>query len=335
MNGKKAIPACLIVAGLLVFAGLKLWTFGPQVTHAQTVTISKAWWPVWDTFQIGTAQREEVNRSFQTTFLQSQDYVAALSDFQTGKADAATLTIYEAILAAAEGVDLKIVLLLDYTTGSDGVVARKNIRSLSDLKGKRIGVEQGTIAHFTVLKALEKAGLDQTEVQLVNLNLKALQQAFLRGEIDAAGTYEPYMSTLASQGDGHVVFSSREIPRSICDVLFVKASLAREHPETIDHWVEAWNGALIFKGSEPEKHLRALNKLNGTPVPDIRASFNGIFFTNLGENRIAIGTRQHPGYLLESLKEMETFMLAQGVIQDHVDLENMVDYEAVHRFFER
>jgi len=142
---------------------------------AKSFTIAKAWWPVWETFQIGLQQREKLKKSFRTTILQTDDYGPALDAFASEKVDAATLTIFEAILAADKGIPLKIVLLLDYTTGSDGIVASKRIRSLQDLKGKIIGVEIGTIAHFTVLKALEKAGLETNEVQLVDLGAEALQ----------------------------------------------------------------------------------------------------------------------------------------------------------------
>ncbi len=162
MNRKKFLIVLPVVV-IFILVGLILWKDRPlKGSQSQSFTIAKAWWPAWDTFQIGAKQREETVKSFRTMFSQSEDMVSALNDFKTGKADAATLTIYEAILAASEGVPLKIVLLLDYTTGSDGVVAKKSVRSLNDLKGKRIGVEQGTIAHFTTLKALEKAGFDRT-----------------------------------------------------------------------------------------------------------------------------------------------------------------------------
>ncbi len=165
--------------------------------------------------------------------------------------------------------------------------------------------------------------------------MEELKQAFLHDEVDAVGTYEPYMSELANQGDGHVIFSSREIPRAICDVLFVKESIARDHPEAIDHWFETWNDALNFKGSEPENYLRILNRLNGTPIPELKESFNGIFFTNPAENRMAFGTPDHPGYLLESLKEMQEFMLEQRVIQQPLEVQNLIDFEAVQRFFNK
>ena len=335
MKRKEYLLAALVLVLGLVVAGQFMCGCESAGTGAQGFTIAKAWWPAYETFQIGVRQRETAESSPRTTFLQREEIVPALEAFQSGEADAATLTIYEAILAVSRGVPLKIVLLLDYTTGSDGLVAKNRIRSLLDLKGKRIGVQEGTIAHFTVLKALEKAGLDRTEVKLVNLNLDALQQAFLHDEVDAAGIYEPYMSNLARQGGGHVVFSSAEIPRAICDVLFVKEPLARDHPGVIDHWIQAWNDALNLKGSNPENYLRSLNQLNGTPVPDLREFFKGIFFTNLAENRRAFGTHDSPGYLLTSLREMERFMFEQGVIEQRVPIEDLIDSGGIRRFFEQ
>jgi NitT/TauT family transport system substrate-binding protein len=224
---------------------------------------------------------------------------------------------------------------LDYTIGSDGVVAKKDIRSLQDLKGKRIGIEKGTIAHFTVLKALEQAGLDQTEVEFVNLGTEALQKAFINDKTDAVGTFEPYMSNMKREGNGHIVFSSKEIPRAICDVLFVKESVTQQHPEVIDHWINAWNSALAFKRNKPENYLQTLSKLNGTSVSDLKDSFKGIFFTDMMENRIAFGTSRQPGYLQDSLKEMEAFMFAQGVIQQRLDLQNLIYFDGVKRFFKK
>ena len=221
MNKTKSILVGLAVIGI-VFTGLKLFKQTPQACQAKQLTVSKAWWPVWDTFQIGVNRREKTKKSFQTTFNQTQDYGPALEEFKKENVDASTLTIYEAIEAASTGADIKIVLLLDYTVGSDGLVAKKQINTLLDLKGKRIGIERGTIAHFTVLKALEQAGLEQSEVEFVNLGTEALQDAFINNEIDAAGIYEPYMSNMVRNGNGHIVFSSKEIPRAICDVLLLR-----------------------------------------------------------------------------------------------------------------
>ena len=326
----------IVISILLVLGGFILWKQMSQTQEpVRPFTIVKAWWPAWDTFQIGVEQREKHEKTFRTKILQTDDYVSALNDFKSENVDAATLTIYEAILAASDGIPLKIVLLLDYTIGSDGVVAKKNIRTLKDLEGKRVGVEKGSIAHFTVLQALRHGGLSSTMVQIVDSDMESLKQAFIDDKLDAVGTFEPYMSDIARQGNGHVIFSSREIPRSICDVLFVKENVSREYPEVIDHWINSWNDALSFKLSETDKYLRTLSKLNRTPIPDIKESFKGIFLTDLGKNRGAFGTPDSPGYLLQSMRDMRNFMIHEGVIRQEVPLKQLIDFDSVHRFFKK
>ena len=294
----------------------------------QHISVAKAWWPGWDTFQLGVGRYEQDHTAFKTTFKQSEDYGAALKDFQLGKVNAATLTIYEAILAKSSGIPLKILLLLDYTIGSDGIVAAKGIDRLSGIKGKIIGVEKGTIAHFTVLKGLEKAGISAKEVIIKNYaNSDLLQQAFSNGEISVVGTYEPYMSIMVNENDGHVVFSSKEIPRAICDVLFVNADVIKKYPGVAQHWVNAWQSILHDKDLQPETYLKDITRINGTPVEDFKASLDGIHFTGIPENRRAFGTAQRPGYLLESLIEMETFMIEQGVLKHKLPLAELIDFE--------
>ena len=331
---RKHVLLCLVVTAVIgVAVAFFFFDPGKQTTPTQSFAIAKAWWPVWDTFQIGVQRHEKEHRSFQTIFLQEEDYLLASNKFQGKGVAAATLTLFEVIRMASEGTPLKIVLLLDYTVGSDGLVAKKDIHSLLDLKGRRIGVEKGTIAHFTVLKALEAAGLDQSEVELVYLDLAGLKQAFLNDEVAAAGFYEPYMSALARQGHGHVIFSSREFPQLVCDVLLVKESIARENPGVIDYWIRRWNEALDFKRDATQDYLGALNGLNNIPVEDLRGFLDGIFFADLAENRIAFGTPENPGYLLDSLKAMQDFMLQQGVIKTPQALGDLVYFDGVHRFF--
>ena len=116
---------------------------------------------------------------------------------------------------------------------------------------------------------------------------------------------------------------------------FYSKYIVREHPDVIDHWIAAWNDAPNFKESEPENYVRILSRLNGSPTPEPKKSFDGIFFASLAENRITLGTPERSGYLLESLKEMEKFMLDQGVIQQPVDLQNLIEFEGIQRFFNK
>jgi len=309
------IPICVVLLAAI-------WLSQMPSTPPRTFVVAKAWWPGWDSFQLGVSQVESEGSPFRTVFDQTSDYGPALERFKTSKVDAATLTIYEAILAASDGIPLKIVLLLDYTIGSDGVVAKTSIKSINDLRGKKIGIERGTIGHFTVLKALEQAGIEDHEVTFVNLGQKELVENFIEGKIDAAGIYEPYMFEMSIKGMGHVVFSSKEIPRSICDVLFVKQRVYNQNPDLILHWIASWDHAIKIKKEENEEFLQQLSALNKTSIPKLKRSLKGIYFTDIAENRRAF-ERENSGYLYRSLTQMHDFMVKHKVIKNRLSQQQL------------
>lgn len=325
-----AAAAGLIGLMLLV----REWS-APPATQPRTFTVATSSWPAWDTFRMGVRRRERDVEEFQTRFIQEKSYTGALDTFREPETDAATLTIYEALQVASQGTPIEIVLLLDYTTGSDALVAKTDIRTLTDLKGASIGVEKGTIAHFTALKALEKAGLRREDVTLTHLPLDMLQQAFIEGRVDAAGTYEPYLSRLISEGDGHALFTSDEIPREICDVLFVKERVIRNNPDIVDHWIEAWSDVQSYRTKRRDSWLQTLSDTSGTPVAQLEDSLNGIYIANMPENRRAFGMTGETGYLDESLRQMQDFMHDQGVIDHRVPVGRLLYPDGVRRFFSR
>ncbi len=108
------------------------------------------------------------------------------------------------VFALAGGADLK------YVATSEGrnpatealiVPASSAIRSLKDLKGKRIGVARGSSAHYFLSRALASAGLSLKDVTLVPLLPPDARPAFETGGIDAWAIWEPFLTT-ALQGTG-------------------------------------------------------------------------------------------------------------------------------------
>jgi NitT/TauT family transport system substrate-binding protein len=324
------IPLFIILIIILLFN-----VFNFEQKEIISLKISKNWWPASDTFQLGISEYEESNDYINTTFIQKDNINSALNEFLNGNADGTALTIYEMLIAKSRGLPIKIVLLLDYTIGSDGIVAKNNINSIVELKGKKIGVEKGTISHFTVLKALEKAGLEQTEVELIYLNLNELIDAFMNNKIDAAGIYEPYMSELVSKGNGNIIFSSEEIPRAICDVLFVKESIVKNNPDAIEHWLNIWNKILLLKERNNQEYMELLSEISNIQIEELGELLEGIYFTSLAENRIAFGTKENPGYLIESIKEMENFLIQENIIQEHGILDDLIYYDGINRFYSK
>ena len=135
-------------------------------------------------------------------------------------ADLSTADSVLTVLDKAPG-QLKIVYLTDTSAGADAILAKKEIADIKGMKGKKVAATLGQCNQLLLDKALEKAGLTEKDIQLVNMNPDDAGAAFAAGQIDVAVTWEPWITKVAGEKKGHVIFSSKETPNLILDVLAV------------------------------------------------------------------------------------------------------------------
>lgn len=179
--------------------------------------------------------------------------------FETGKVDGLATTIIEVLMARdASSRDLRIVRVVDFSNGGDMIVARKNVRSMRALRGARIGVELSSLGVYVLARALEKEGMALTDVELVSKDQRSMGEALLEGRLDAVVTYPPESESLLASPGFHAVFTSREIPGEIVDVLALSSGVLRKRPEQVAAFLGAVDRAFAYLKEVPEDALRAL-----------------------------------------------------------------------------
>jgi NitT/TauT family transport system substrate-binding protein len=160
----------------------------------------------------------------------------------------------------------KLVAALDESSGGDGIIAKKTVQTLADLKGKTIGFQDGITSHFLLLYALKKAGIKGNEVIQENLEAGDAGAAFLAGKIDAAVTWEPWLTKANETENGHVLVTSANYPGLIADVMLVSERVLRDDPNAFRKVMAAWHKAIKFMNEHPQE-ARAIvaRKLGETP----------------------------------------------------------------------
>ncbi|WP_437585946.1 ABC transporter substrate-binding protein [Sorangium sp. So ce1000] len=202
------------------------------------------------------------------------------------RADLTAGSLTEAIRFIDQGADLKIVLITDYSNGADGIVARQGISSVEDLKGKRVAVEIGTEAQYLLIRALSLRALSVDDVTVVSMPPEACIAALEQGQVDAAALWEPFLTTARERGMSQV-FSSREIPGEIVDVLLAQRDAAETRREELAGVLQAWHRAaqaLRQRGQNKEAQRSALRYL-GTSAESLASSLAGVEITDLEQNR--------------------------------------------------
>ena len=174
----------------------------------------------------------------------------ALRAYQNGVIDGVALTTSYVIELLALSSNDRIVLVIDVSTGGDALVASANIKSVRDLKGRRIGLETGSLGLLVLSRALEHGELAKTDVHVVPVDASGQQAAFNAGAVDAVVTYEPMRSTLVARG-ARDIFNSSMMPNEIVDVLVVRESAVREREQALTHLTDAWFYALDYLRRHP------------------------------------------------------------------------------------
>jgi NitT/TauT family transport system substrate-binding protein len=102
------------------------------------------------------------------------------------------------------------VLVTDDSRGGDGVVARKDIRSIADLQGKAVAFERGSISHFYLNVLLKEAGLSEADIEAVDVPDADGATVFLLGEADATVTWGSMLLDAKQAAHGHLLTDSSD-----------------------------------------------------------------------------------------------------------------------------
>ncbi len=222
-------------------------------------------------------------------FLSTSDVMKA---FRNGTLHGAAVTLDEAMTLADEGFRFRIVAVLDISAGADAIVAKKNYFTPADLKGKRIGAEQGALGAYMVARALETAGLSENDAVIVPVEPGNHKEVFVSGKVDAVACYDPVRFDLVANHGGNIVFDSASIPGEILDVLIINEKYISTHKTQIRSLLTGW-----AKTVQPEIFYKAENleflaeRLNQT-VPDLEQSLSLIRIPGITENYKML----YPGY---------------------------------------
>lgn len=264
---------------LVLFTGILLFMTGCQ-NHMEDskFNIGTNIWPGYEALHFAQDERF-FNQNIQILTYESATMV--LNKFRKKEIDGAALTLDEAILLHDQGYTPVIVAVLDISNGADVVIAQDNIKSIKELKGKSIGVENTALGSYMLARLLEKANLEYKDIILVPIGLDRHEDAFKENIVDAVITFDPIRSKLLQAG-GIEIFSSKDIPGEIVDVLVVQKNLADS--KTIKSILEGWSKSVSMLHKKDEKAIGFVSKrLNQTPK-DLMASLEGLKIPSLEES---------------------------------------------------
>ena len=276
-------------------------------------------WPGWVAWEIAKEKGFFKEHDVEVSLVWFSDYAASLTALTTGKVDANCTAWSDVIAAISEGAKLKVVLLNDNSDGNDAVVAKPDINSIKDLKGKTVATEKGTVEHFLLLTALAKNGMGENSVDFKNMPIADAAAAFAAGKVDAVAVWQPFIAQLERESKGKVLFSSKEMPGLVPDQLVFQESVVKERADEIQKIVATWFEVVEFIKTHEDEAVTIMAKVVAQKPEDYKAFLPGTKLFDLNANLEAFQAGNSDRFLAFSGKKIAAFLQAKQVIKNIPD----------------
>lgn len=185
-----------------------------------------------------------------------------------GQLDGMSTALAAYILNAKEKMVSSVVLMLDDSRGGDGIVSNKDITSITGLKGKKVAYKQGSVSEWYFTHLLLENGMTPADVQQVNMEPGAAGTAFIAGKVDAAVTWEPYLTKGKQAEHGHLLTDSSAQPGLISDVLIFPNKVIEERSADIQKVCNAVVRAVEYWEKNPEEANKIMAEAIGGWLKD-------------------------------------------------------------------
>lgn len=241
---------------------------------------------------------------------------------RNGLLDAAALTLDEVLRLRDDGLDLRIVAVLDASHGADVVMSTTYIQRVGDLRGRAIAVEDTSVGALMLNRMLESAGMTRSDVVVIHEEASLHQDLLRSGRAAAVVSYAPLSGILAQAGY-RPLFASDQIPGEILDVLVVRTDVLRERPEAVEALVQAWQNGLALLEMDPVGAAASL-----APGTDLTSDLylkviTGLRFYSPAQSLAAM--EGSPPELLQSARRVSALIADIGLVDGQPPLDDLFD----------
>jgi len=217
-----------------------------------------------------------------------------------------------AILAAANGVDVKIIGIYSRAPKAFTIMAKDDsIVGISDLKGKTIVGPKGTILHQLLLAALVENGMTMDDVEFINMGIGDGMAALSSENADAALVAGPAVTTALA--DGNRVIETGEGLLDATIVIATSGNMIENYPEIVDMYMDVHNESLEYMESNPEDTFAITAEENNIDVEAVKTMYEWYDFNpKIGESDI------------DDLKKTQKFLIDNGMLENEIDINDII-----------
>jgi NitT/TauT family transport system substrate-binding protein len=186
-----------------------------------------------------------------------------------------------------------------------------------------------------VLKALEKVGLAEGDVEFANVPVQNVTQELEEGRIDAGHIYQPYTTEALKKGY-QILFAAGSIPGTITDVLVFRSDVIQQRPQEVQSVIKSIIEAQNYYETHKPESLQIMSSKSGISEQEIKNGLESVTLPSLKENFVNVmNNKSHEiTSLYSSGKYISEFFLNRGQINEYPDFKQIIDPDFVNALYE-
>lgn len=260
-----------------------------------------------------------------STFDAGADIIMALA---SGDVDFASLGSTASTIALARGVDLLVIAIEMDLGDNEALIVRKELQTISDLKGKKIAVPFGSTTHYHIMRVLKLYNIKKSELTVIDMGAMEAAGAFKGGLIDGAWTWDPGYTAMIEAG-GHIMMASGTVGKMgypTWNNIVVRKAFAEKYPNVVVNWLKAFLKTIDFYHKDPEEAAKIVAKRLGAKYETVKRIMKGFGFPTAEEQLTStwLGDPGQPSAVAKGLKEHSNFLVDQKTLAKPLSLDKCI-----------
>jgi NitT/TauT family transport system substrate-binding protein len=223
--------------------------------YERPLTVGAAPWPNFEFLFLAKELKFLPENKYSLFELPSSTSV--IQAFQTGKLDVAFLSLDEVLTLIALGIDLKIISVVDESTGGDSLLVKPEIQNLESLKWHSIGYENKAAGALLLDEVFMLSGLNNQTIQLFEVKQSEAKDIYLQGNIDGLIVREPEKQKILQLGARELLNSS-SLTQRITHLVVVRNEILETKEKQITYLLKRFYDAYNYYIQHPHNALTTI-----------------------------------------------------------------------------
>lgn len=320
------LKSTIILIVLIAAIGGAIAYFSPNKNQTNQVTVGVHSWPGGGIVYIGQQKGFFKEEGVDMIVKKIENFDTKRASLIAGQIDIDVANTLDQLLIYNENnFPAQIIGITDESNGGDGLVCSDLITDIKQLKGKTIAYAEASPSDFFLRYILKINNID-----LKSVNFKPVADPQIAGnaiiakQVDAAVTYEPWLSQAGKEKGLKILVSTKQYPTLIPGLIIANADKVNIDKETYEKFLRAWFKSVDYYYSHRKESEKIISEGMGMDISEVQEILSVVDIQTKEMNRKLI-KKSIPNNLYELLSNINVFWKENGFVKKDFETDKLIN----------